>query len=223
MYVNYYFVMFTYKSKKERGIYMSAIKKIKSDMCMNSVITILIGILFLLKPHGSLKVVAIIAGILILISGLLDIIFCVKSWLDPYFTRTTLFTGILKTILGIFIFTHSNITTILFSYVFSIFIVINGIFCLEASIYAKTTFACHSSIYILISAIIVLAGICMLFITPDTVTVAAIMGGVIFLFNGIVNLILLFWLNKIEHICTDEINEVIDDIEGNIIDEEDIN
>ena len=63
----------------------------------------------------------------------------------------------------------------------------------------------------------------MLFITPDTVTVAAIMGGVIFLFNGIVNLILLFWLNKIEHICTDEINEVIDDIEGNIIDEEDIN
>lgn len=35
-------------------------------MWTNAIMTVLIGVLFIIKPHDSLKVIAIIAGILIL-------------------------------------------------------------------------------------------------------------------------------------------------------------
>ena len=45
---------------------MKTLKKIKLDMWTNAIMTVLIGGLFIIKPHDSLKVIAIIAGILIL-------------------------------------------------------------------------------------------------------------------------------------------------------------
>ena len=42
---------------------MKTLKKIKLDMWTNAIMTVLIGVLFIIKPHDSLKVIAIIAGI----------------------------------------------------------------------------------------------------------------------------------------------------------------
>ena len=50
----------------------------------------------------------------------------------------SLFEGIMKCVLGIFIITHAGITTVLFSYVFSIYIIINGIICIETAIYMQS-------------------------------------------------------------------------------------
>ena len=104
---------------------MKTLKKIKLDMWTNAIMTVLIGVLFIIKPHDSLKVIAIIAGILILCSGIFDLFYDLKFRLNTYFIQGLLFEGILKCILGIFIITHAGITIVLFSYVFSIFIIIN--------------------------------------------------------------------------------------------------
>ena len=53
---------------------MKTLKKIKLDMWTNAIMTVLIGVLFIIKPHDSLKVIAIIAGILILCSGIFDLV-----------------------------------------------------------------------------------------------------------------------------------------------------
>ena len=58
----------------------------------------------------------------------------------------------MKCVLGIFIFTHAGITTVLFSYVFSIYIIINGIICMETAIYMQRTFEvnCRSMSFIML-------------------------------------------------------------------------
>lgn len=84
---------------------MKILKKIKLDMWINTIMMVLIGVLFLMNAHDSLKVISIIAGILIVCSGIFDLIYDSKLRRNTYFTYGTLFEGILKCILGIFIAT----------------------------------------------------------------------------------------------------------------------
>ena len=68
---------------------MKTLKKIKLDMWTNAIMTVLIGVLFIIKPHDSLKVIAIIAGILILCSGIFDLVCDSKLRRNTYFTKTS--------------------------------------------------------------------------------------------------------------------------------------
>src|SRR5699024_9397829 len=63
-------------------------------------------VLFIIKPYDSFKVIAVIAGIMILCSGIFDLFYDLKFRLNTYFMQGLLFEGILKCILGIFIITH---------------------------------------------------------------------------------------------------------------------
>ena len=128
---------------------MKMLKKIKTDMWISVVMMFLIGILFVVRPQDSLEITAIIAGVIIFVNGIYDLVYYKRAWIDLY-SRGTLFEGIMKCILGIFIFTHAGIMTVLFSYVFSIYIIINGIICLETTVYMRRLFhvsqcrICHS-------------------------------------------------------------------------------
>lgn len=198
---------------------MKALKKIKTDLWINAIVTVLIGILFIITPHDSLKVIAVIAGILILCSGIFDLIYDRRVWWDDYFTHGILFEGILKCILGIFIFTHASTTTILFSYIFSICIIINGVICMEAAIYMKKIFSIPCGLSVVLSCLIILAGIYMMFLSPDTVSSVALMVGIIFIANGIIDMIILYQLRKAGNKYALEMKDVIDEINGDIIDE----
>ena len=103
---------------------MKVLKKIETDMWINVIMMFLIGVLFIVRPQNSLESVAIIAGIIIFVNGIFDLFYDIKIWTD-FYIRYSLFEGIMKCILGIFIATHAGIITILFSYVFSIYIIIH--------------------------------------------------------------------------------------------------
>lgn len=106
---------------------MKMLKKIKTDMWISVVMMFLIGVLFVVRPQDSLEITAIIAGVIIFVNGIYDLVYYKRAWIDLY-SRGTLFEGIMKCILGIFIFTHAGIMTVLFSYVFSIYIIIMVLF-----------------------------------------------------------------------------------------------
>ena len=137
---------------------MKMFKKIKTDMWINIFMILLIGILFIVRPQDSLEVTAIIAGIVIFVNGVFDLIYYLRVWTD-FYSRGSLFEGIMKCVLGIFIFTHAGITTVLFSYVFSIYIIINGIICMETAIYMQRIFEINCRKYVLLSCFVVLGGI----------------------------------------------------------------
>lgn len=96
---------------------MKVLKKIETDMWINVIMMFLIGVLFIVRPQNSLESVAIIAGIIIFVNGIFDLFYDIKIWTD-FYIRYSLFEGIMKCILGIFIATHAGIITIFFSYVF---------------------------------------------------------------------------------------------------------
>ena len=190
-------------------------------MWINVFMMLLIGILFIVRPQNSLEVTAIIAGVVILANGIFDLIYYLMVWTD-FYSRGSLFEGIMKCVLGIFIFTHAGITTVLFSYVFSIYIIINGIICMETAIYMQRAFEVNCGKYVFLSCIVVIAGIIMMFFSPDTVKTAAIMTGIIFIINAVIDGVILYRIHKVSRQCAGKIQDAVDELNGNIIDEDDV-
>ena len=191
---------------------MKILKKIKIDMWINAIMTLIIGILFIARPQGAMEVTAIVAGAVIFANGLIDLIYYMNIWSELY-VRGVLFEGILKCILGIFIITHSGITSILFSYIFSIYIIISGIICLETAVYMHKAFGFNAGIYVVLSCVVVIAGIIMMFFSPDTVKSAALMAGVIFVISGVIDSIMLYRIHKISKNVVGEIKDIVDEID----------
>lgn len=198
---------------------MKELKKIKLNMWINAILTVFIGVLFIVKPHDSLKVIAVLAGILILCSGIFSLVYNLKARRNTYFAQGALFEGILKCILGIFIITHAGITMVLLSYVFSIFVIINGAICMETAVNMKKIFHIPCGLYIFLSCMVILAGITMMFFAPDTVSTAALMAGIIFILNGCIDMFMIYRLSKMAKKFALEVKEVFDEVNGNIIDE----
>ena len=128
----------------------------------------------------------------------------------------------MKCVLGIFIFTHAGITTVLFSYVFSIYIIINGIICMETAIYMQRVFEVNCRKYVILSCFVVLGGIIMMFFSPNTVKTAAIMTGIIFIINAVIDGVILYHIQKISRQSVGKIQDAVDELSGNIIDEDNV-
>lgn len=190
-------------------------------MWINVFMMLLIGILFIVRPQDSLEVTAMIAGAVIVVNGIFDLIYYLRVWAD-FYSRGSLFEGIMKCVLGIFILTHAGITTVLFSYVFSIYIIINGIICMETAIYMQKAFGINSGKYVILSCLIVLGGIIMMFFSPNTVKTAAIMTGIIFVINAVVDGVILYRILKAGRQYAGKIKDTVDEWSGNIIDEDDV-
>lgn len=200
---------------------MKMLKKIKTDMWINVFMMLLIGILFIVRPQDSLVITAIIAGIVIFANGIFDLIYYMRVWTD-FYSRGSLFEGIMKCVLGIFIVTHAGITTVLFSYVFSIYIIINGIICMETAIYMQRAFEINCRKYVSLSCVVVLGGIIMMFFSPNTVRTAAIMTGIIFIINAVIDGVILYRIQKVSRQCAGKLQDAVDELNGNIIDEDDV-
>lgn len=200
---------------------MKMLKKIKTDMWINVFMMLLIGILFIVRPQDSLEITAIIAGIVIFANGIFNLIYYMRVWTD-FYSRGSLFEGIMKCVLGIFIVTHAGITTVLFSYVFSIYIIINGIICMETALYMQRAFEVNCRKYVILSCVVVLGGIIMMFFSPNTVRTAAIMTGIIFIINAVIDGVILYRIQKVSRQCAGKLQDAVDELNGNIIDEDDV-
>ena len=197
---------------------MKMIKKIKMDMWINVFMMLLIGILFIVRPQDSLEVASMIAGGVIVANGIFDLIYYFRVWVD-FYSRGSLFEGIMKCVLGIFIITHAGITTVLFSYVFSIYIIINGIICIETAIYMQRAFEVNCRKDVILSCFVVVGGIIMMFFSPNTVKLAAIMTGIIFIINAVIDGVILYRIHRISRKCAEKLQDAVDELSGNIIDE----
>ena len=65
-------------------------------------------------------------------------------------------------------------------------------------------------------------GIIMMFFSPNTVKTAAIMTGVIFIINAVIDGVILYRIHKISRQCAEKIQDTVDELSGNIIDEDDV-
>ena len=174
---------------------MKTLNKVKMSIWINALSAIVIGILFLINPQESFQIITILAGIIITFTGIIDFIYYFSGWLDIYFMKNTLLSGILKCVLGIFVLTHISIMTTFFSYIFSLYIIISAIYCFEAYTFIKSMVSYSLTFDYII--VLIFTGLAMFFLSPSTVISSAFVIGILFLINGIGNLFIALRLSKI--------------------------
>ena len=171
---------------------MKTLNKVKMSIWINALSAIVIGILFLINPQESFEVVTIIAGIIITATGIIDFIYYLNGWLDIYFMKNTLLSGFLKCTLGIFVLTHIPLMTIFFLY-----IIISALYCLEAYTFMKSMITSSITFDYFIVTILIFTGLVMFFLAPSTVISSSFVIGILFLVNGIGNLLIALRLTKL--------------------------
>ena len=172
---------------------MKTLNKVKMSIWINALSAIAIGILFLINPQESFEVVTIIAGIIITATGIIDFIY----YLNGYFMKNTLLSGFLKCTLGIFVLTHIPLMTTFFSYIFSLYIIISALYCLEAYTFMKSMITSSITLDYFIVTILIFTGLVMFFLAPSTVISSSFVIGILFLVNGIGNLLIALRLTKL--------------------------
>ncbi|MCD8346360.1 MAG: DUF308 domain-containing protein [Lachnospiraceae bacterium] len=197
---------------------MELFKKIRVNMTVNAILTMLVGILFILNPAGTGETIALIAGIAILISGIVDIIRYVSDREYGFLISGSLFGGVIKCVLGLFAVTHTGTIITLLTYILSVFVIIGGVNCLESSRQLKRAGVSAWGINMVLSAVILAAGIFMLFFPFDAASTAIIVVGVILIADGLNELFTSWRLKKINREFGRTIKEIKDEIDGNIID-----
>jgi len=197
---------------------MELFKKIRVNMTVNAVLTILIGILFVLNPGGTGSTIALIAGIAILVSGIGDIIRYISDREYGFLMSGSLFGGVIKCVLGLFAVTHTGTIITLLTYILSVFVIIGGVNCLESSIQLKKAHVSAWGLNMALSAVILAAGIFMLFFPFDAASTAIIIVGVILIADGLNELFTSWRMKKIGKEFGRTIKEIKDEIDGNIID-----
>ena len=62
----------------------------------------------------------------------------------------------------------------------------------------------------------------MMFFSPNTVKMAAIMTGIVFIINAVIDGVMLYRIHKVSRQYVGKIQDTIDEVNGNIIDEDDV-
>ncbi|MCC8104085.1 MAG: DUF308 domain-containing protein [Clostridiales bacterium] len=130
----------------------------------------------------------------------------------------SLFGGVIKCVLGLFAVTHTGTIITLLTYILSVFVIIGGVNCLESSMQLKKAHVSAWGINMALSAVILAAGIFMLFFPFDAASTAIIIVGVILIADGLNELFTSWRLKKIGKEFGKTIKEIKDEIDGNIID-----
>ncbi|MCD7842512.1 MAG: DUF308 domain-containing protein [Lachnospiraceae bacterium] len=197
---------------------MELFKKIRVNLTVNAVLTILIGVLFVLNPTGTGGTIALIAGIAILISGITDIIRYVSDREYGFLMSGSLFGGVLKCILGLFAVTHTGTIITLLSYILSVFVIIGGVNCLENATQLKRAEVSGWAVNMALSVAILIAGIFMLFFPFDAASTAITIVGIILIADGLNELFTAHRMRKINGDFKKVMKDIRDEFDDNIID-----
>ncbi|MCD8104854.1 MAG: DUF308 domain-containing protein [Lachnospiraceae bacterium] len=197
---------------------MELFKKIRMNLVVNALLTVLVGILFVLNPAGTGGTIALIAGIAILISGIGDIIRYISDRDYGFLVSGSLFGGVIKCILGLFAITHTGTIITLLSYILSVFVIIGGVNCLENSMQLKHALVSGWVVNMVLSAAILAAGIFMLFFPFDAASTAIIIVGIILIADGLNELFTAYRMRRIGKDFVRSMKDIRDEFNGDIID-----
>jgi len=199
---------------------MNIFKKMKINTAVSALVTIIVGVVFVMNPSASTRFLALFAGILVILAGVIDLIAYLRHSGNPYVPHNELLTGVLKLIVGIFMLTHSATIISLISYVFSIYVIIDGIKGLDNVITLAKVKAGGWGVHLIFSLVLTIAGIVMLFNPIETASTVMVWMGIILIFDGITALITLIRLKQFGKEIKRTFKDIEDEANGNIIDVE---
>lgn len=201
---------------------MEFIKKLSMNAVITAILTVVVGIVFIVNPSGSTDFIVMLLGVILLIAGIFDLIMYLKNAGNPFVTRNELLTGVLKLILAVFILRKPDSIVTLISFMFSIYVIIDGLKGLSNAVTLGRIKAGGWIVNLILSIAIIIAGAVLLFNPMEAVGTAATIMGIILVVDGLSALFTLIRLKQLGVEIRRTFKDVKDEIDGNIIDEEDV-
>src|SRR6516165_9978019 len=149
------------------------------------VVTVILGLIIALHPSGSLNVLAVLMGVLLLISGLFYLVRVLDSS-EPH--RVWLgIAGLLLVVIGVVLIRHLNLTVALVGLVIGITWIVQGLAELADAFSGGP--GERRGWWIFFGLISLVAGIVVVAVPTTSVTVLAVLAGIWFIVLGLVEIV----------------------------------
>ena len=154
-------------------------------MVLAGVVTVILGLIVTLHPSGSLNVIAVLLGVLLVISGIFDWVRVFDSS-EPH--RVWLgIAGLLLVVIGVVLIRHLNLTVALVGLVIGISWIVQGLAALVDAFSGGP--GERRGWWIFFGLISLVAGIVVVAVPTTSVTVLAVLAGIWFIVLGLVEIV----------------------------------
>ena len=199
---------------------MNYFKRLGWITVLSSIIMIIAGVLFCVRPFMVTETLTKVIGIMLIANGVLTILHYFSSRaLSGFFLKGNMARGILLIIIGIFVLTHVDFTVAIFSYIFSFYIIVDAISGIENSFLLKNLGASNWFINLILSCVLIAAGVYMLFNPSSAVATASLWIGIILILDGFEGIVLVTRIKSMGDRFYRNMKDMVDELRGNIIDE----
>ena len=202
---------------------MNNLRKLGVMTTINAVLTLIIGILFCIRPFVAEGVLTIVIGTVLIINGMIDVYdYLTNRNMLFLFRRGGLILGVLKIALGILILVEPEIPISLLAGIFSFYILIMAAAHIENAILIAKL-GIDGWLLLFGTALLLIIGAVYLLLSPalDPMTVY-IWIGVSLIIDSIISLITVFRLKQMDHDLYCAIRNCVEDFRGTVIDMEEI-
>jgi len=153
------------------------------------VVTLVLGVIVTARPSGALSVIAVLLGILVIVSGIFDLV-RVFDKAEPHRTWKGI-CGLLFIVIGVVLIRHLNLTVAAIGLLVGIVWIVQGIAALVGALAGAGAIRGWWAVYGVISLI---AGIVVAASPVTSVTVLAVLLGIWFIIMGVFQIALAFIL-----------------------------
>jgi uncharacterized membrane protein HdeD (DUF308 family) len=154
-------------------------------MLVFGIITLVLGLIVALHPSGSLNVIAVLIGILLIVSGIFHLVRVFgpgeshRIWMG--------ISGLLLVVIGVVLIRHLHLTVALMGLVIGITWIVQGLSALAAGIGGEVREG--RGWWIFFGFIILIGGIVVTAVPTSSVTVLAVLVGIWFIIEGLFEII----------------------------------
>lgn len=162
--------------------------------CITGICMVILGIFTLIKPHALFSGLAILYGIITIVTGVCDIVLYIKAERYTGFGPViALISGILSIMVGVFLLSHPNMGSWIISILFPLWFITHCISRLsQLNIIRFTAGDFYYYCSLIISVLGLILGFMMLFKPAFTVAATGMMIGIYLIICGIESIILAF-------------------------------
>ncbi len=168
---------------------MSFFEQRNVNSAVTPVLTMILGLILIMNPAGVGKGVAVIVGIVLLLSGAMDLgrYFLAR---EAYFNRNSdIIAGVIKCLVGLAAVARPGRLLSLIVNVAGVFVALNGVKAISNSLGMRSVGMPGWTVSMVFSVLFLLAGISMLFNPFGTVSTVFTILGVLVLLSGIFSLL----------------------------------
>lgn len=189
----------------------SILRERRLSSTVSALITIALGVVLLLWPDLSVRLLCMLLGAALLITGVGYIIsyFARRSKLSAF--QFEIILGIVLAILGLWLILKPDIFISLLQFVFGAVLVIHGIVDLQASFHLQGAGYEKWWVALILSLLTVVLGAVIIFNPFGTMAALLILIGISLIFDGLSDLVLIFRVSRVFRAVSRAVEEVVEE------------